>query len=121
MPATPTRITSLAPSTRPDDLVPAMVTSGKTEPAAAACLRNLRLVILCMGYSRVRGLEGPPKAALVMRSSGIGYGTVSLWAVSALTATARPYRRFGFEKVQERPARQWGVQVVEERYVLALR
>ena len=28
MPATPTRITSLAPSTRPEDLVPAMVESG---------------------------------------------------------------------------------------------
>src|SRR5262245_25499045 len=51
MPATPTRITSLAPSTRPDALVPAMVTSGNTEPAAAARLRKLRRVILFMRLS----------------------------------------------------------------------
>src|SRR5436305_13518802 len=54
MPATPTRIPSLAPSTRPDDLVPAMVTSGNAAPAAAVW-RNLRLVIRLMGYSWVRG------------------------------------------------------------------
>src|SRR5262249_18658127 len=51
MPATPTRITSLAPSTRPDALVPAIVTSGNTEPAAAARLRKLRRVILFMRLS----------------------------------------------------------------------
>lgn len=49
------------------------------------------------------------------------YGTVFLWTVSALTAAARLYRSFGFEKVEERPAQQWGVQVVEEKYALALR
>jgi GNAT superfamily N-acetyltransferase len=54
-------------------------------------------------------------------AKGSGYGTVFLWTVSALTAAARLYRSFGFEKVEERPARRWGVQVVEERYVLALR
>jgi GNAT superfamily N-acetyltransferase len=50
---------------------------------------------------------------------GSGYGTLFLWTVSALTAAARRYRSFGFEKVEERPSRQWGVDVVEERYVLA--
>ena len=44
MPATATRMVSLAPITRPDDLVPAMVTSGKAA-AAAAPLRKLRRVI----------------------------------------------------------------------------
>ena len=48
------------------------------------------------------------------------YKTVFLWTVSALTAAARLYRSFGFEKVEERPAQQWGVQVVEEKYVLTL-
>src|SRR5437763_10229793 len=47
MPATPTRITSLAPSTRPDALVPATVTTGNAEQAAA-CFRNPRRVCLCM-------------------------------------------------------------------------
>lgn len=50
-----------------------------------------------------------------------GYGTVFLWTVSALTVAARLYRSFGFVKVEERPAQQWGVQVVQEKYVLVLR
>jgi hypothetical protein len=45
---------------------------------------------------------------------------VFLWTVSALTAAARLYRSFGFEKVEERLAQQWGVRVVEEKYRLAL-
>lgn len=49
-----------------------------------------------------------------------GYGTVFLGTVSALTVAARLYRSFGFEKLEENPARQWGVQVVEQKYVLAL-
>jgi GNAT superfamily N-acetyltransferase len=48
------------------------------------------------------------------------YGSVFLWTVSALTAAARLYQSFGFEKAEERPGRQWGVDVVEERYMLNL-
>lgn len=48
------------------------------------------------------------------------YESVFLWTVSALTAAARLYRRFGFEKVEERPGRLWGVDVIEEKYVLRL-
>jgi ribosomal protein S18 acetylase RimI-like enzyme len=47
-----------------------------------------------------------------------GYESIFLWTVSALTAAAHLYRSAGFEKVEERPGRQWGVEVVEERYVL---
>jgi ribosomal protein S18 acetylase RimI-like enzyme len=49
-----------------------------------------------------------------------GYRTVTLWTVSALTAAARLYRAAGFRKVEEKPARRWGVEVVEERYELRL-
>jgi GNAT superfamily N-acetyltransferase len=49
------------------------------------------------------------------------YETVFLWTVSALTAAAGLYRSVGFEKVEEKPCKQWGVEVVEERYVLQLR
>jgi selenocysteine lyase/cysteine desulfurase/GNAT superfamily N-acetyltransferase len=49
-----------------------------------------------------------------------GYDTVLLWTVSALTAAARLYRSFGFEKVEQKPGRLWSVEVVEEKYVLAL-
>ncbi len=49
-----------------------------------------------------------------------GYESVFLWTVRALTAAARLYRLVGFEKVEEKPGRQWGVAVVEEKYVLRL-
>lgn len=49
------------------------------------------------------------------------YESVFLWTVSALTAAARLYRAFGFQRVAERPGRLWGVDVVEERFVLDLR
>jgi ribosomal protein S18 acetylase RimI-like enzyme len=48
------------------------------------------------------------------------YESVFLWTVSALTAAARLYRRFGFERVEERSGRLWGVEVVEEKYVARL-
>jgi GNAT superfamily N-acetyltransferase len=50
-----------------------------------------------------------------------GHGSIFLWTVSALTAAARLYRAAGFHKTQEKPGRLWGVDVVEERYDLALR
>jgi ribosomal protein S18 acetylase RimI-like enzyme len=49
-----------------------------------------------------------------------GYACLSLWTVSALTAAARLYRAGGFERVEERPGRRWGVDVVEEKHVLRL-
>jgi ribosomal protein S18 acetylase RimI-like enzyme len=45
-----------------------------------------------------------------------GYHSVILWTVDALTAAAHLYRTAGFEKVEEKRGRQWGVDVVEERY-----
>jgi GNAT superfamily N-acetyltransferase len=50
-----------------------------------------------------------------------GYEKVILWTVSALTAAARLYRAAGFRKSEEKPGRVWGVDVVEEKYELALR
>ncbi|MSQ94035.1 MAG: N-acetyltransferase [Gemmataceae bacterium] len=51
-------------------------------------------------------------------SERCGYESVFLWTVSALTAAAKLYRNGGFVKVEEKAGRQWGVEVVEERYVL---
>ncbi len=54
-------------------------------------------------------------------SSAAGYDTVMLWTVAALTTAARLYRGAGFQRVEQKPGRQWGVDVVEERYELDLR
>src|SRR5262249_24778789 len=49
-----------------------------------------------------------------------GYSRLVLWTVSALTAAARLYRAMGMQKVEERPGRAWGVEVVEEKYEAVL-
>jgi GNAT superfamily N-acetyltransferase len=49
-----------------------------------------------------------------------GYESLFLWTVSALTTAARLYRAAGFERVEEKTGRRWGVDVVEERYVSRL-
>jgi GNAT superfamily N-acetyltransferase len=50
-----------------------------------------------------------------------GYASVVLWTVSALKAAARLYVAAGFRRSEEKPGRRWGVDVVEEKYVMALR
>ncbi len=49
-----------------------------------------------------------------------GHESLFLWTVDALKAAAHLYRAAGFEKVEAVPARRWGVEVVEEKYVLGL-
>lgn len=49
-----------------------------------------------------------------------GYRRIILWTVSALSAAAHLYRSAGFRKVEEKPGKMWGVEVVEEKYELDL-
>jgi len=51
----------------------------------------------------------------------IGYESIILWTVSALTSAAHLYQLAGFNKVEERPGRCWGVDVIEEKYELILK
>jgi GNAT superfamily N-acetyltransferase len=53
-------------------------------------------------------------------SRDCGYTRITLWTVSTLTVAGHLYRSAGFEKVEERPDRQWSVDVVEEKYELRL-
>jgi len=46
------------------------------------------------------------------------YDSIMLWTVSACTDAARLYRKVGFSIVEQHAARQWGVDVVEEKYEL---
>jgi len=48
------------------------------------------------------------------------YDSVFLWTVSALKAAAKLYRSAGFEWVEQKSGRQWGVDLTEERYLLRL-
>jgi GNAT superfamily N-acetyltransferase len=49
-----------------------------------------------------------------------GYDRIILWTVSALQAASHLYQSVGFRKVEEKPGRMWGVDVVEEKYELQL-
>src|SRR5262245_62024954 len=75
MPATPTRITSLAPSTRPDALVPAIVTSGNVAPAAAV-LRKCRRESFFMTILRDNEFPGmtPPSFDRFQVRQQVGHG-----------------------------------------------
>jgi hypothetical protein len=48
-----------------------------------------------------------------------GYRSIYLWTVSALERASALYRAAGFRKTEEKPGR-WGVEVIEEKYVLNL-
>jgi GNAT superfamily N-acetyltransferase len=48
------------------------------------------------------------------------YGWIDLWTESELPAAANLYRHAGFHKVQQHKSRQWGVEVVEEKYQMRL-
>ncbi|MCG3132267.1 MAG: hypothetical protein FLDDKLPJ_03100 [Phycisphaerae bacterium] len=49
-----------------------------------------------------------------------GYRSILLWTVSALKTAAALYRAAGFEKVEDKPGRMWGVDVIEEKFELRL-
>jgi N-acetylglutamate synthase-like GNAT family acetyltransferase len=49
-----------------------------------------------------------------------GYRNIILWTLSALTVAAHLYESAGFRKVEEKPRRMWGADVVEEKYELVL-
>lgn len=49
-----------------------------------------------------------------------GYSEIILWTVSALVTAAHLYKKAGFTLAEQRPGRCWGVDVVEERYEMAL-
>jgi len=48
------------------------------------------------------------------------YARIFLWTVSVLHAAARLYRSLGFEIVEAKPERLWGIDLVEECYELKL-
>lgn len=48
------------------------------------------------------------------------YQRVMLWTVSSLARAAELYRSVGFRVMEEVPRRQWGQDVIEQRYELVL-
>ncbi|MGH9867677.1 MAG: GNAT family N-acetyltransferase [Candidatus Polarisedimenticolia bacterium] len=70
--------------------------------------------------ARGLGLGGTLLREAVEFSRSRGYASIVLWTVSTLTAAAHLYRLAGFRLVEEKPGRRWGVDLVEEKYELAL-
>mgnify|MGYP001003022853 CR=1 FL=1 len=73
------------------------------DPACRGCGLGKRLIAETLAFSRAQG-----------------YDNVFLWTVSALAAAAHLYRAAGFRKIEEQPGRRWGVDVIEEKYLLSL-
>jgi GNAT superfamily N-acetyltransferase len=53
-------------------------------------------------------------------SKACGYQEIILWTESGLTAAAHLYRAAGFHKIEDKPGRMWGVDLVEELYRMVL-
>lgn len=70
--------------------------------------------------ARGSGLGKRLLAEAIAFSRAQGYASIILWTVSALAAAAHLYRAAGFHKQEEKPGRQWGLDVIEERYELDL-
>jgi GNAT superfamily N-acetyltransferase len=71
--------------------------------------------------ARGTGLGKRLLSEAVAFSKESGYTAIILWTVSALAAAAHLYRAAGFQKIEEKPGRLWGADVVEEKYELILR
>jgi GNAT superfamily N-acetyltransferase len=71
--------------------------------------------------ARGRGLGKRLVNEAVAFSKHQGYRRIILWTVSTLTTAAHVYRSAGLRRVEEKPGRMWGVEVVEEKYELQLR
>jgi N-acetylglutamate synthase-like GNAT family acetyltransferase len=85
--------------------------------AASAEQAQLRWYLVAP-EARGTGLGRRLLAEAVAFSWSAGYRSITLWTVSRLAAAARLYLAAGFVKVQEKPGRHWGVDVVEEKYEL---
>jgi GNAT superfamily N-acetyltransferase len=73
------------------------------DPAARGAGLGKKLLLEAVDFSRKVGCRG-----------------IILWTVSSLTAAAHLYRAVGFQKVEEKPGRMWGVELVEEKYELII-
>jgi ribosomal protein S18 acetylase RimI-like enzyme len=87
--------------------------------AAAPRTAQLRWYLV-VPEARGCGLGTRLLAEAVAFCRACGYDGIILWTESALEAAARLYRKAGFRKVEERPGRVWGVELVEQKYELRL-
>jgi GNAT superfamily N-acetyltransferase len=58
------------------------------------------------------------QAVLFCRESD--YARITLWTERSLTAAGHLYQAAGFGKVEEKPVRLWGSDIVQERYEMSL-
>ena len=70
--------------------------------------------------ARGSGLGRRLLRALLDHARARGYAYVRLWTVDGLDAAARLYTDAGFRCTERNPVRQWGHDLVEARYDLAL-
>lgn len=87
--------------------------------AEQAGVAQLRWFVVAPG-ARGAGLGRRLLDEALAFSRAQGYERIILWTVSALESAARLYRTAGFQRVEARPGRRWGVDVLEEKYEMSL-
>ena len=101
---------------------------GEAEPRILGCIAILEASeteaqlrwFLVHPAARGRGFGTSLLRAAVEFCRESGYGSVFLFTVSPLASAAKLYLAEGFKLVHEKPARRWGVDLLEQRYTLAL-
>ena len=69
---------------------------------------------------RGRGLGKRLMEKAIEYSRSAGYRKIILWTFSELETAIALYRRWGFEKTEEKPHHIWGRDLVEQKYELDL-
>lgn len=69
---------------------------------------------------RGKGLGGALLQEAIAFCRSCRFEEIVLWTESALTVAAELYGAAGFKKTGEVPGKRWGVELVEEKYVLRL-
>jgi GNAT superfamily N-acetyltransferase len=80
---------------------------------------HLRWFILREGL-RGRGLGNRLLSLAIAFCRERGYPRVYLWTFEGLLAARHLYEKYGFRLVAARPGSQWGLEVMEQRFVLDL-
>lgn len=87
--------------------------------AAAPAEAQLRWLLVHPDL-RGRGLGRHLVAEALAFGHRSGYRRIFLWTLAHLTAAIGIYRRFGFQRVEEKAHRLWGRNLVEEKFTLSL-
>ena len=93
--------------------------SSRSTPSAATDEAQLRWFLVDPA-ARGKGLGRKLLNEGITFAKSCGYRSIFLWTVDSLTTAAQLYTSAGFRLIEQYPAHQWGVDVVEQKFQMDL-